>query len=98
MAADLGARVGDAVCFGHTHKPWHRRVNEIHFINTGSVGRPKDGDPRACYAIIACTVSLSVEFVRVDYAIEKTVAATNAAGLPEELGEQLRTGGQQTTS
>jgi predicted phosphodiesterase len=46
MAADLGARETDAICFGHTHKPWHRVVNGINFINTGSVGRPKDGDWR----------------------------------------------------
>lgn len=94
MAADLGARAGDAVCFGHTHRPWHRQVDGIHFINTGSVGRPKDGDPRAGYVVLAAAESLSVEFVRVDYEIKETVAATAAAGLPEELGEQLRTGGQ----
>jgi predicted phosphodiesterase len=92
MAADLGARAGDAVCFGHTHKPWHRQVDGIHFINTGSVGRPKDGDPRACYVVLAAGESLSVEFVRVDYEIKETVAAAAAAGLPQELGEQLRTG------
>ena len=96
MASDLGARAGGAVCFGHTHKPWHRVVDGIHFINTGSVGRPKDGDPRACYAILAAVGSLAVEFVRVDYEVNETVAATNAAGLPEEFGEQLRTGGAQT--
>src|SRR5215475_6730207 len=42
MAQHAGAKPGDLLCFGHTHKPWHREVDEIHFVNTGSVGRPKD--------------------------------------------------------
>src|ERR1700741_3018572 len=46
MAAHAGAATGDVVCFGHTHVPWHRTVDGIHFLNTGSVGRPKDGDRR----------------------------------------------------
>ncbi len=49
MAAMVGLKAGDVIAFGHTHKPWHRQVNGIHFINTGSVGRPKDGDWRAGY-------------------------------------------------
>ncbi len=47
MAELAGAKAGDVIAFGHTHKPWHRTVNGIHFVNTGSVGRPKDGDWRA---------------------------------------------------
>ena len=52
MAELAGARAGDIVAFGHTHKPWHRVVNDIHFLNTGSVGRPKDGDWRAGYVVV----------------------------------------------
>ena len=52
MAGHLGARAGDVVAFGHTHKPWHRKVEGIHFVNTGSVGRPKDGDWRAGYVVV----------------------------------------------
>jgi predicted phosphodiesterase len=52
MAERAGARAGDVVAFGHTHKPWHRQVEGIHFVNTGSVGRPKDGDPRAGYVLL----------------------------------------------
>jgi predicted phosphodiesterase len=91
MASDLGALVNDAVCFGHTHKPWHRVVNGIHFINTGSVGRPKDGDWRPCYVILSASeAQLGVEFRRVGYEVEEAVRGINAAGLPEEFGEQLR--------
>ncbi|HEX2721912.1 MAG TPA: metallophosphoesterase family protein, partial [Gemmatimonadaceae bacterium] len=46
MAGQANARPGDVLCFGHTHKPWHRVVEGVHFVNAGSVGRPKDGDPR----------------------------------------------------
>ncbi len=33
--------------FGHAHKPWAREIEGVLFINDGSVGNPKDGDPRA---------------------------------------------------
>ena len=49
MAAVAGLRPGDVLAFGHTHRPWHRVVDGVSFVNTGSVGRPKDGDWRAGY-------------------------------------------------
>ena len=52
MAAAVGLKAGDVLAFGHTHKPWHRVVDGIHFVNTGSVGRPKDGDWRAGYVLL----------------------------------------------
>jgi diadenosine tetraphosphatase ApaH/serine/threonine PP2A family protein phosphatase len=52
MAAHAGARPGDVIAFGHTHKPWHRVVDGVHLVNTGSVGRPKDGDWRAGYVVL----------------------------------------------
>lgn len=52
MAGHLNARPGDVVAFGHTHKPWQREVEGIRFVNTGSVGRPKDLDWRAGYAVV----------------------------------------------
>jgi predicted phosphodiesterase len=52
MAERVGARGGDLIAFGHTHHPWHRVVEGIHFLNTGSVGRPKDGDWRAGYVVV----------------------------------------------
>jgi hypothetical protein len=44
MAAVAGAHAGDVIACGHTHKPWHQIHDGVHFVNTGSVGRPKDGD------------------------------------------------------
>lgn len=52
MARVAGLREGDAMLFGHTHAPWRRAVDGQLFVNTGSVGRPKDGDPRAGYVLL----------------------------------------------
>ncbi|MGH7651481.1 MAG: metallophosphoesterase family protein [Gemmatimonadaceae bacterium] len=89
-----GSRSGDVVCFGHTHKPWQRVVGGVRFVNAGSVGRPKDGDSRACYVSVAVdATSVEVEFVRVSYDIESAVRTIEDAGLPTEFGEILRSGG-----
>ena len=70
----------DILCFGHTHKPYHRIFNTgtegkdhfRHAINIGSVGKPKDGDPRGGYVILTINDntsindkdSIQVEFIR----------------------------------
>lgn len=95
MAATVGLRAGDAIAFGHTHKPWHREVDGIHFINTGSVGRPKDGDWRAGYVLLELGEgAATVRFIRVEYDIAAAVAGVREAGLPEDFVEFLRTGGK----
>jgi len=94
MAEQLGARGGDVVAFGHTHKPWHRVVEGIHFVNTGSVGRPKDGDPRAGYVRLTLAEGAwGVEFIRVDYDLERAMKAILESTLPDDFAEYLRTGG-----
>jgi predicted phosphodiesterase len=98
MAEGMGARAGDAICFGHTHKPWHRVVNGVHFVNTGSVGRPKDGDPRAGYVLLDVTATdVTVELVRVAYDVEAAAHAILASELPDDFAEYLRTGGKPAT-
>lgn len=98
----------DVMCFGHTHKPYHRVVSsaengEPHFrhaINIGSVGKPKDGDPRGCYVIItlrndssiANKDSVQVEFIRFDYDVEKAARAVEESPLPDEFAAMLRKG------
>ncbi len=95
MAASVGLKAGDVIAFGHTHKPWHREVSGIHFINTGSVGRPKDGDWRAGYVRLQLGDGAPrVEFVRVAYDVAAATQGVLAAGLPEEFAEFLRTGGK----
>ncbi|MGD1075722.1 MAG: metallophosphoesterase family protein [Thermodesulfovibrionales bacterium] len=63
--------------------------NERYIINIGSVGQPRDGDPRACYAILH---DESVEFVRVRYNIKKTQMKMHEAGFPLPLIERLSRG------
>lgn len=79
------------VC-GHTHIPDHRNVAGRHLVNGGSVGKPKDGDPRACYVILEFSQEVKVELVRVAYDLEATAQAIIKSGLPNEFAEMLRKG------
>jgi predicted phosphodiesterase len=95
MAEHAGARPGDVICFGHTHRPWTRVVDGIRFVNTGSVGRPKDGDWRAGYVLLDVDAgSSAVEIVRVEYDVEQAMQAIRASTLPADFAEYLRTGGK----
>ena len=94
MAEQLGAREGDVVAFGHTHLPWYRAAGGFHFVNTGSVGRPKNGDPRAGYVLLDMAGSVNVEFVRVQYDVARAAAAIVASDLPDDFAEYLKTGGK----
>jgi predicted phosphodiesterase len=95
LAQRVGARKGGVICFGHTHEPWHREVEGIHLVNTGSVGRPKDGDWRAGYVILDMGGDVPrVEFIRVEYDLERTMEAIRRSGLPDEYAEFLRSGGR----
>lgn len=102
MATVAGLRAGDVLAFGHTHKPWSRAVDGVTFVNTGSVGRPKDGDWRAGYVLVDLGreeqsgeggAGPRLEFVRVPYDIDTTIAGVRRAGLPEDFVEFLRAGG-----
>ena len=94
MGSALGARAGDVVCFGHTHVPWHRQVEGVHYVNTGSVGRPKDGDWRASYVLLEISGSdVAAEIVRVEYDVEAATQAILTSDLPNELADYLRQGG-----
>ena len=85
----------DIVCVGHTHIPFHLDLGRCQLLNPGSVGQPRDGDPRAAYAIIE---NGKVELKRVEYDIEATVAQLQKSGIDAELIELasvvLRTGGR----
>jgi len=89
--------------FGHTHKPYHRILKDEkghyrHAVNIGSVGKPKDGDPRGCYAIInlnesfslASPDSVDIEFIRFAYNIEQAAKAVEDSPLPNAYAEALR--------
>lgn len=98
----------DVMLFGHTHKPYHRRLERRvdgaphyrHAINTGSVGKPKDGDPRACMVMLEWSGgdvrtdvgALSVVFHRVVYDVERAAVAIERSPLPDAFAEMLRRG------
>jgi len=98
----------DIMCFGHTHKPYHRilpteRTENTHYrhaINIGSVGKPKDGNPQGCYVILTINQDSSitkkeavlVEFIRFDYDVEKAAKAVEDSPLPNDYAEMLRKG------
>jgi diadenosine tetraphosphatase ApaH/serine/threonine PP2A family protein phosphatase len=95
MAEIAEAKTGDVLCFGHTHLPWRRTIEGIHFLNTGSVGRPKDGDWRAGYVILDVDkAGVKFEFVRVYYDLDAVVKAIRASELPDEFADYLAAGGK----
>ena len=65
------------------------RKDGRYVINSGSVGQPRDRDPRACYAVFG---EGRVELVRVDYPFGETQKKMRAAGLPGPLIERLAYG------
>ena len=66
-------------------------------VNTGSVGRPKDGDPRAGYVLLGVTPSgIDVEFVRVPYDVDAAARGIIESALPDEFAAYLRSGGKPT--
>lgn len=80
------------VLTGHTHVPLIRHLNGQWLINPGSVGFPKDGDPRAAYAILELQETLSITIRRVEYDIDRTVKEILACGLPSKAAADLRRG------
>jgi len=81
----------DVLVTGHTHVQGHERFEEGIVMNPGSVGQPRDGDPRAAYAVVDLD-DLSVDERRVDYDVDAVAAAVEDAGLPERIGERLSEG------
>ena len=71
----------DTLVFGHTHEPWIHEYGGVLFVNCGSVGKPKDGDPRGAFAVLdRATASTCIE--RVAYDAEAVAPRGAAAGLP----------------
>jgi putative phosphoesterase len=98
----------DIMCFGHTHKPYHRILPATgtgettfrHAINIGSVGKPRDGNAEGCYVLLMIDENASVkdkdsvrvEFVRFSYDVEKAANAIEASLLPDAYADMLRSG------
>ncbi len=90
--------MGDAtiLCVGHSHKPYYRVIDngKKHVVNIGSVGKPKDGDPRGCYVVLTIPTTqeaeIGVEFIRLEYDVEKAATAIEKSPLPIDLADRLR--------
>jgi putative phosphoesterase len=76
----------EVVCVGHTHLPYVLEVGDKLVINPGSLGQPRDGDPRGSYAIIE---DYKVELKRLEYPVEETVRVIQESSLPEDARETL---------
>lgn len=98
----------DILCFGHTHKPFHRKLSYTHnqqtfyrhAINIGSIGKPKDNNPMGCYVILEISdqtnmndvESIKVSFMRFGYDIDQSARAIEQSQLPHEYADMLRYG------
>lgn len=76
----------DYVCVGHTHAQLILHVGKTTVINPGSVGLPRDGDPRAGYAIITDEGPI---LKRIEYPIQETIDTIRATNLPDTAKELL---------
>ena len=98
----------DILCFGHSHKTYHRIINtgangENYFrraINIGSVNKPKNNNPKGFYVVLTINADcsetnkyfLKVEFIRFEYDVEKAAKAGEESSLPHEFADMLRKG------
>jgi putative phosphoesterase len=85
------AEDADVLVFGHTHKPWTNTFGGVFFVNCGSVGKPKDGDPRGAFAILDLDDEgrVRARIERVAYDAAAVAREVAASGLPAEYAEKL---------
>ena len=81
------------ILFGHTHRPYVKHVHGVWFVNAGSIGKPKDGDWRACYAIIDPASSEPARFVRLPYNVASAARDVRDSELPDEFADDIERGG-----
>jgi putative phosphoesterase len=84
----------DVLAFGHTHLPYSKEVHGVLLVNDGSVGKPKDGDPRAGYLLADFSPRPVITLRRVDYPVAAAAQAVRQSGLPEHFADLLETGGR----
>jgi putative phosphoesterase len=78
---------------GHSHTPYYKIVDGIHFINPGSVGRMFDGDPRAAFAILTLfSEEICVEHFRIPYPAEEVITGLKQNSLPDIYAKMYRIG------
>lgn len=87
----------DLLVTGHTHVQGHRVFEDGVVMNPGSVGQPRDGDPKSGYAVVELSEgsggdAVTVEERRVAYDVDEVVTAVEEAGLPARIGTRLYEG------
>ena len=83
----------DLLVLGHTHKSYAIKHGEAMLLNPGSVGQPRDGDPRASYAMVEIAEGeINPRIHRVEYDIGGTQEKMRRLGLPESLVARLGLG------
>lgn len=92
LAAWLRRAGAGLLLMGHTHRPFIRRLDAGLALNPGSVGKPKDGDPRASYAIIDLLPQPRAEIIRLAYDLDQEARLLRQAGLPPSTVEKLYLG------
>jgi predicted phosphodiesterase len=83
-----------SICIlGHSHTPYHKTIDGVHFINPGSVGRMFDGDPRAAFAMLkVCSGKIAPDLFRIPYPVEAVVAGLKQNRLPDIYARMYRLG------
>ncbi len=84
----LNMTKADVLIMGHTHMPFIVKIGKRLIVNAGSVGQPRDSDPRACYVVVDMK-SLDAEIVRVEYNIQGCADKIYKSNIPDYLGDRL---------
>lgn len=85
--------MADVIICGHTHLPYVKKMagEKFMLINSGSAGKPRDGDPRAGYVMVNFESDrVKAEIIRVPYDVEAMAKAVEKSGLPVEYADLLR--------
>jgi putative phosphoesterase len=87
------ATEADVIFFGHTHVPFLHRLQDRALVNPGSVGQPRDGNPKASYMLMDISGGI-INFYhrRVEYDIDKTTMLMREIGLSTSLSRRLYLG------
>ncbi|MCJ7456848.1 metallophosphatase family protein [Candidatus Bathyarchaeota archaeon] len=83
---------GSILLLGHTHVPFSQEFESKLIANPGSVGQPRDGDPRASYAILDLSARTRFQIRRASYDVDAAASKITARGLPKMLADRLYLG------